>query len=57
MKIKNVEDLRAHAIQLLDKLENKMDTQFHWVLGTIFTLIATIITLFGGIILHMAKLI
>lgn len=40
-----------------DKLEAKMDSQFHWVLGTIFTLIITVITLFGGIILHLAKLI
>ena len=40
-----------------DKIEEKMDSQFHWILGFMITLIITIITLFGGIILHLAKLI
>ncbi len=40
-----------------NKLESKMDSQFHWVLGSIFTMIFTMLTLFGGIILHLAKLI
>jgi hypothetical protein len=31
-------------------LLDKMDTQFHWIL-------ATILIMFGGVILHMAKLI
>ena len=39
-----------------DKFEAKMDSQFHWVLGTILAFIATTLTLFGGIILHLAKL-
>lgn len=33
----------------LDKIESKMDSQFKWV-------ISTIITLFGGIILHFTNL-
>ncbi len=40
-----------------DKLESKMDSQFHWVLGTIGALILTNITIFSGIALHSAKLI
>lgn len=40
-----------------DKLESKIDSQFHWVLGTILAQIALITTLFGGIILHLAKLV
>jgi hypothetical protein len=34
----------------LDKIDSKMDSQFKWIIGTI-------ITMFGGIILNMAKLI
>lgn len=40
-----------------DKIESKMDSQFHWVLGTILAQVALIVTLFGGIILHAVKLI
>jgi quinol-cytochrome oxidoreductase complex cytochrome b subunit len=48
-----VREMKEDKIQLLAK----MDSNFHWVLGTILTQIALIITLFGGIILHMAKII
>lgn len=41
----------------LDKLEAKMDSQFHWILGIIITFIVMNTTIFGGIILHLAKLI
>jgi len=38
-------------------IDNKMDSHFKWVLGTIFAQTAMTITIFGGIILHVAKLI
>ena len=68
VRIRILEDIASKIDHKLHKMEqnidakfmhldSKMDTQFHWVLGTILTLIATIITVFGGIILHMAKLI
>ncbi len=57
VRIRLLEKIAEGIDKRFDKLELKMDSQFHWVLGTIFTLIITIITLFGGIILHMAKLI
>lgn len=38
-------------------MDIKMDSHFKWVLGTIIGQIALTITLFGGLILHMAKLI
>ncbi len=57
VRIRLLEKIAEGIDKRFDKLESKMDSQFHWVLGTIFTLIITIITLFGGIILHMAKLI
>ena len=38
-------------------IDNKMDSHFKWVLGTIIAQIALTATLFGGIILHLAKLI
>jgi hypothetical protein len=57
VRIRLLEKIAEAIDKRFDKLEAKMDSQFHWVLGTIFTLIITIITLFGGIILHLAKLI
>lgn len=45
--LKSLED-KLDSYQL--HVETKMDNQFKWI-------IATILTLFGGIILHMAKLI
>ena len=53
----NIDNRFKNVDQQFDKLEAKMDSQFHWVLGTILTFIATTLTLFGGIILHLAKLI
>jgi hypothetical protein len=45
----------------LDKLESKMDSQFKFLHTTMTTqfywMLGIMITLFGGIILHMAKLI
>lgn len=58
---KNI-DKRFDAIDLkienmVNKLEHKMDTQFHWVLGTFIAFTLSMATLFGGIILHLAKII
>lgn len=47
------QEMKLDKIQLLTRMENN----FHWVLGTILAQTALAITLFGGIILHMAKLI
>ncbi len=57
VRIRVQEKLAENIDKRFDKLEAKIDSQFHWVLGTILAQIALIITLFGGIILHMARLI
>jgi len=57
VRIRVLENIAASIDKRFDKIDAKMDSQFHWVLGTILAQIALIITLFGGIILHMAKLI
>ncbi len=49
-RIRKLEDIAAKIDKRFDKLESKIDSNFHWILGTV-------ITLFGGVILHMAKLI
>lgn len=56
VRIRMVENAIVSIDKKFDKLESKMDSQFHWVLGTILGQIAMTVTLFGGIILHMAKL-
>ena len=61
VRLRVLEKIAEGIDKRFDKLENKMDSQFkflqtmkapqfHWTLGIM-------ITLFGGIILHMAKLI
>lgn len=57
VRIRLLEEIAKGINQKFEKLEAKIDSQFHWVLGTILAQIALIVTLFGGIILHMAKLI
>ncbi len=57
VRVRVLEKIAASIENRFDKIDAKMDSQFHWVLGTILAQIALIITLFGGIILHMAKLI
>jgi hypothetical protein len=42
--IKDMKDSFKH-------LENKMDSQFKWVIGTFFGTIVTIIAMFGGVII------
>ena len=41
----------------IKELRKDMDNKFMWILGTIILMILTTITMFGGIILHLAKLI
>ena len=49
VRIRLLEELIEHVNARFDKLDNKMESQFYWTIGTI-------ITLFGGVILHIAKL-
>lgn len=56
-RIRILEKIAEDIDKRFDKLDSKMDSQFHWVLGTILAQMALIITLFGGIILHTAKLV
>lgn len=57
VRIRLLESIATTIENRFDKLESKIDTNFHWVLGTIIILTLTMLTLFGGIILHLAKLI
>lgn len=57
VRMRLVENKFPNIDSRFDNLESKLDLQFHWVLGTILAQIALIITLFGGVILHIAKLI
>jgi len=56
-EVRMLENIAQEIDKRFDRLESKMDTQFHWVIGTILAFIATTLTLFGGIILHIAKLV
>lgn len=57
VRIRLLEKIAESIDKRFDKFETKMDTNFYWVLGTIIAQTALTITLFGGIILHLAKLI
>lgn len=46
----SLQELGKDMKSAIHHLDNKIDNQFKWI-------IATIITLFGGVVLHMAKLI
>jgi len=50
VRIRLLEEIIKKVDKRFDKLENKIDTQFYWVLGTF-------ITLFGGVTLHLANFI
>lgn len=50
VRIQLLEKLIERVDSRFDKLDSKIESQFYWTIGTI-------ITLFGGVILHMAKLI
>lgn len=49
VRIRVVEEVHKDIKISLNNIETKMDSQFKWIL-------ATVLSLFGGIILHMAKL-
>lgn len=57
VRIRLLEKIADSLDKRFDHLEAKIDSQFHWVLGTRLAFVATTLTLFGGIILHLAKLI
>lgn len=57
VRIRILEDIAAKIDKRFDKLESKMDSNFHWMLGVMVTMILSMVTLFGGVTLHMAKLI
>lgn len=50
IKIRILEKMSKDIEMRFDKMEAKMDTQFTWLMGTI-------LSMFGGIVLHLAKLI
>lgn len=56
VRIRLQEGIYKEVRDNIKHLDNKIDSHFHWVLGTILAQMAMTITLFGGIILHMAKL-
>lgn len=61
VRVRLLEELVKDNKFRFDKLESKMDSQFHWMLGSMITLfvgvIGIILPICGAIILHMAKLI
>jgi len=50
VRIRLQEAIAEKLDRRFDKLEAKIDSNFHWVLGTI-------IVFFGGVLLHMAHMI
>jgi len=50
VRIRLMEEVYKDIRDELKEMRNHIDSHFKWIIGTI-------ITLFGGIILHMAKLI
>ena len=57
VRIRLLESIMQKIDLRFDRIESKIDSNFHWVIGTIITLIIAMLTLFGGVILHLAKLI
>lgn len=47
VRLRVLENLSEKTFHLLEKLDNKMDNQFKWIIGTIITMI-------GGLILAKA---
>jgi hypothetical protein len=50
VRIRLLEKIAENIDKRFDKIESKIEAHFYWVLGIV-------ITLFGGIVLHLAKLI
>jgi len=57
VRIRLLESIAEKIEKRFDKLDSKIDSHFYWVLGTIITLIIALVTMFGGVVLHLAKLI
>jgi hypothetical protein len=58
VRIRLLEKISEKIDIRFENLENKIDSHFKWTLGTMIALFgSTFLPLFGGIILHMAKLI
>lgn len=47
VRLRVLENLSEKTFHMLEKLDNKMDNQFKWIIGTIITMI-------GGLILAKA---
>ena len=57
VRIQLVERAIINIDKRFDRLEAKMDSNFHWVLGTILGVFGTtILAAIGGVILHFTKL-
>jgi hypothetical protein len=50
IRITVAEEISKDTREILRHMDNKLDSQFKWIIGIIATM-------FGGIILHLAKLI
>ena len=50
VRVRLLEDIAAKIDKRFDNIDAKIERQFYWFMGTL-------LSLFGGIILHMAKLI
>lgn len=58
VRIRLLEKIAEKIDIRFEHLENKIDSHFKWILGTMIALFcSTFLPLLGGIILHMAKLI
>lgn len=57
VRIRSLESILEKLDKRFDRIEQKMDSNFHWVLGTIFTMMIPMVMMFGGVTLHVAKLI
>ena len=57
VRIRLLESIADKLDKRFDRIEQKMDSNFHWVLGTMFTMMLPMIMMFGGVTLHAAKMI
>jgi uncharacterized membrane protein YjjP (DUF1212 family) len=58
VRIRVLEKIAEDTKEILRHMDTKMDSQFKWIIASIVGLFCgTFMPLFGGIILHMAKLI
>lgn len=63
-EINNDHEVRIRMLEIaidkidkrFDKLDIKIDSNFHWILGVMISFFITMIGIFGGVILHLGKL-